>query len=166
MKAAINKILENKNNIGLDFVVHIRNEKELSDLIDILMKHNFCVQLTFEFSPEQIDLWMKDIAEEDGYDLCFRIRNRENDKCVAYNPSVEYWRLFCNDILEMNNGELEFNEGKYSLQDARIEENKLYKDMKDDNTTLDFFELDTNASDEDIIDKIVSLVGFSKEELF
>lgn len=41
MKAAINKILENKNNIGLDFVVHIRNEKELSDLIDILMKHNF-----------------------------------------------------------------------------------------------------------------------------
>ena len=71
MKAAINKILENKNNIGLDFVVHIRNEKELSDLIDILMKHNFCVQLSFEFSPEQIDLWIKDIAKEDGYDLCF-----------------------------------------------------------------------------------------------
>ena len=131
MKAAINKILENKNNIGLDFVVHIRNEKELSDLIDILMKHNFCVQLSFEFSPEQIDLWIKDIAKEDGYDLCFRIRNRENNKCVAYNPSVEHWRLFCNDILEMNNGELEFNEGKYSLQDARIEANKLYKDMKD-----------------------------------
>ena len=89
MKAAINKILENKNNIGLDFVVHIRNEKELSDLIDILMKHNFCVQLSFEFSPEQIDLWMKDIAKEDGYDLCFRIRNRENDKCVAYNLDNE-----------------------------------------------------------------------------
>ena len=66
----------------------------------------------------------------------------------------------------MNNGELEFNEGKYSLQDARIEANKLYKDMKDDSATLDLFELDTNASDEDIIDKIVSLVGFSKEELF
>ena len=166
MKVAINKILENKNNIGLDFVVHIRNEKELSDLMDILMKHNFCVQLSFEFSPEQIDLWMKDIAKEDGYDLCFRIRNRENDKCVAYNPSVEHWRLFCNDILEMNNGELEFNEGKYSLQDARIEANKLYKDMKDDSATLDLFELDTNAEDKDIIDKIVSLVGFSKEELF
>ena len=66
----------------------------------------------------------------------------------------------------MNNGELEFNEGKYSLQDARIEANKLYKDMKDDSATLDLFKLDTNASDEDIIDKIVSLVGFSKEELF
>lgn len=66
----------------------------------------------------------------------------------------------------MNNGKLEFNEGKYSLQDARIEANKLYKDMKDDSAALDLFELDTNASDEDIIDKIVSLVGFSKEELF
>ena len=166
MKAAINKILENKNNIGLDFVVHVRNEKELNDLIDVLMKHNFCIQLSFEFSPEQIDLWMRDIAKEDGYDLCFRIRNRENDKCVAYNPSVEHWRLFCNNILEMNNGELEFNEGKYSLQDARIEANKLYKDMKDDSATLDLFELDTNADDKDIINKIVSLVGFSKEELF
>lgn len=38
--------------------------------------------------------------------------------------------------------------------------------MKDDSVTLDLFELDTNASDEDIIDKIVSLVGFSKKELF
>lgn len=166
MKEAINKILENKNNIGLDFVVHVRNEKELSDLINVLMKHNFCAQLSFEFSPEQIDLWMKDIAKEDRYDLCFRIRNRENDKCVAYNPSVEHWRLFCNDILEMNNGKLEFNEGKYSLQDARIEANKLYKDMKDNSITLDLFELDTNADDKDIINKIVSLVGFSKEELF
>ena len=56
--------------------------------------------------------------------------------------------------------------GKYSLQDARIEANKLYKDMKDDSVVLDLFKLDTNANDEDIIDKIVSLVGFSKEELF
>ena len=79
---------------------------------------------------------------------------------------MEHWRLFCNDILEMNNGKLEFNEGKYSLQDARIEANKLYKYMKDDSVTLDLFELDTNADDKDIINKIVSLVGFSKEELF
>lgn len=62
--------------------------------------------------------------------------------------------------------QLEFNEGKYSLQDARIEANKLYKYMKDDSVTLDLFELDTNADDKDIINKIVSLVGFSKEELF
>ncbi len=162
----ISKILENKDNAGVDFVVHIKSENELNDLIDVLKSHHFKVQFAFDFSPEEIDLWMKDVAKENGFDLCFRIRNRENDKCVAYNPSVEHWRLFCNDILEMNNGELEFNEGKYSLQDARIEANKLYKDMKDDSITLDLFELDTNADDEDIINKIVSLVGFSKEELF
>lgn len=162
----ISKILENKDNAGVDFVVHIKSENELNDLIDVLKSHHFKVQFAFDFSPEEIDLWMKDVAKENGFDLCFRIRNRENDKCVAYNPSVEHWRLFCNDILEMNNGELEFNKGKYSLQDARIEANKLYKDMKDDSVTLDLFELDTNADDEDIINKIVSLVGFSKEELF
>lgn len=162
----ISKILENKDNAGVDFVVHIKSENELNDLIDVLKSHHFKVQFAFDFSPEEIDLWMKDVAKENGFDLCFRIRNRENDKCVAYNPSVEHWRLFCNDILEMNNGELKFNEGKYSLQDARIEANKLYKDMKDDSITLDLFELDTNADDEDIINKIVSLVGFSKEELF
>lgn len=162
----ISKILENKDNAGVDFVVHIKSENELNDLIDVLKSHHFKVQFAFDFSPEEIDLWMKDVAKENGFDLCFRIRNRENDKCVAYNPSVEHWRLFCNDILEMNNGELKFNKGKYSLQDARIEANKLYKDMKDDSVTLDLFELDTNADDEDIINKIVSLVGFSKEELF
>ena len=44
MKAAINEILENKNNIGLDFVVHVRNEKELSDLKDV--KNYDCISET------------------------------------------------------------------------------------------------------------------------
>lgn len=109
---------------------------------------------------------MKDIAKEDGFDLCFRIRNRKDDKCVAYNPSVEHWRIFGYDILENINGKLKINDGKYSLEDAKIEANKLYKDMKDDSITLDLFELDTNADDEDIINKIISLVEYTKEELF
>lgn len=162
----IGRILENENNIGKDFVVHIKNENELNELIDVLMSHNFNIQLSINFSPERLDLWMKDIAKEDGNDLCFRIRNREDDKCVAYNPSIEHWRLFCNDILEIINGELEFNEGNYSLDDARIEAKKLYKDMKDDNPSLDLFGLSVNANDEEIMDKIVSLVGYTKEELF
>lgn len=33
MKEAVDKILENKDNIGLDFVVHVRNEDELNGLI-------------------------------------------------------------------------------------------------------------------------------------
>lgn len=162
----ISKILENKDNVGVDFVVHVKSENELNDLIDVLKSHNFKVQFAFDFSPEEIDLWMKDVAKEDGFDLCFRIRNRENDKCVAYNPSVEHWRILDYDILENINGKLKINDGKYPFEDAKIEANKLYKDMKDDSVPLDLFELDTNADDEDIINKIVSLVGYTKEELF
>ena len=163
----IGKILENETNTGKDFVVHVKNENELNELIEVLMRHNFNIQLSFDFNPEQLDLWMKNIAKEDGNDLCFRIRNRENDKCVAYNPSVEHWRLFCNDILEIINGELKFNEGDYSLEDARIEAKKLYKDMKDDDSpSLDLFGLSVNANDEKIMDKIVSLVGYTKDKLF
>lgn len=162
----ISKILENKDNIGVDFVVHVKSENELNDLIDVLKSHHFKVQFAFDFSPEEIDLWMKDVAKEDGFDLCFRIRNRENDKCVAYNPSVEYWRILDYDILENINGKLKINDGKYSLEDAKIEANKLYKDMKDYILILHTFGLSENADDEDIINKIASLVGFSKEELF
>ena len=107
MKEAVDKILENKDNIGLDFVVHVRDEDELNGLIDVLMKRGFHIQLSLEFSPEQLDLWMRDIAKTEGFDLYFRIRNRKEDKCVAYNPSVEHWKAYCNDILEMNNGKLE-----------------------------------------------------------
>lgn len=162
----IGKILVNENNTGKDFVVHVKNENELNELIDVLMSHNFNIQLSFGFSPEQLDLWMKDIAKEDGNDLCFRIRNREGDKCIAYNPSVEHWRLFCNDILEIINGELTVNKGNYSLDDARIEAKKLYEDMKDDSLSLDLFGLNVNANGEEIMNKIVSLVGYTKEELF
>lgn len=161
-----NKEEINKDNARVDFVVHVKNENELNDLIDALKSHNFKIQFAFDFSPEEIDLWMKDIAKEDGFDLCFRIRNRKDDKCVAYNPSVEHWRIFGYDILENINGKLKINDGKYSLEDAKIEANKLYKDMKDDSITLDLFELDTNADDEDIINKIISLVEYTKEELF
>lgn len=161
----IGRILENENNIGKDFVVHVKNENELDELIDVLMSHNFNIQLSFDFNPEQLDLWVKDIVKGDGNDLCFRIRNCENDKCVAYNPSVEHWRLFYNEILEIINGELEFNEGNYSLDDARIEAKKLYKDMKD-GPSLDLFGLSANANDEEIMGKIVSLIGYTKEELF
>lgn len=163
MKRVAN-ILDNEKNKGIDFIVHVKNEEQLNDLISVLIERQFEIQPPI--IEETLADWMRGVAKEEEYDTCFRLRNRKDDRCVAYNPSIEHWRLFCNDILEMNNGKLEFNEGKYSLQDARIEANKLYKYMKDDSVTLDLFELDTNADDKDIINKIVSLVGFSKEELF
>lgn len=162
----IENILDNEKNIGLDFVVHVKNESELNDLIEVLIEREFCIQVSLDLYPNQLDVWMKRIAAEEGYDLCFRIRNRADDKCVAYNPSVEHWRLFCNDILEIIDGELEFNEGKYSLDDAKIDAKKLYEDMKEDASSLQMFDLSKNATDAEIMDKIVSLIGYSKEELF
>mgnify|MGYP000232417286 CR=1 FL=1 len=61
----IGKILENKNNVGKDFVIHVKNENELNELIDTLMSHDFNIQLSFDFNPEQLDLWMKDIAQNE-----------------------------------------------------------------------------------------------------
>lgn len=55
----VGRILENENNIGKDFVVHIKNENELNELIDVLMSHNFNIQLSINFSPERLDLWIK-----------------------------------------------------------------------------------------------------------
>ena len=75
---------------------------------------------------------MEDIGKDDNYDTCFRIRNRKDDRCVAYNPSVEHWRMFCNDIFEIRNGELEFNEGDYTLETAKIEAKKIFNETEDE----------------------------------
>ncbi len=163
--AQINEILNN-NNIGIDFVVHIKNENELNALIDVLMSRKFNIQLSLDFGPEQLDLWMKDIAKEEGHDLCFRIRNREADKCVAFNPSVEYWRAYGYTILESYNDELYVNDGSYSLEDAKIEAAKLYKHREEYSEPIcDLFGLGGYTTDEEIIDKIAALVGYTREEL-
>lgn len=121
----LEKIIKDERNIGLDFVVHIQNKSEFDDLIEVLTKLDFEIQFTLEECT--LKEWMKQCAEEENYDTCFRIRNRENDKCVAYNPSIEHWRMFCNDIFEMCNGELEFSEGNYDLRSALMEAKRIWK---------------------------------------
>ena len=114
----LEKIIQDERNVGLDFVVHIQNKDELDDLIEVLTKLEFEIQLSLKY--DNLKLWMEDIGKDDNYDTCFRIRNREDDKCVAYNPSIEHWRMFCNDIFEIRDGELEFNEGDYTLETVLI----------------------------------------------
>lgn len=126
----LEKIIRDERNVGLDFVVHIQNKNELDDLIEVLTKLEFEIQLSFEY--DNLRKWMEDIGKDDNYDTCFRIRNREDDRCVAYNPSVEHWRRFCNDIFEIRNGELEFNEGDYTLETAKIEAKKIFKETEDE----------------------------------
>lgn len=102
----LEKIISDERNIGLDFVVHVQNKKELDDLAAVLTKFAFQIQLSFE--EQTLEEWMEEVAKEDDYDTCFRIRNRADDRCVAYNPSIEHWKEVCKDILEIRNGELVF----------------------------------------------------------
>ncbi len=126
----LEKIISDERNIGLDFIVHIQNKKELDDLIEVLTKLEFKIQLSLK--EQTLREWMEELAEEENYDTCFRIRNREDDRCVAYNPPVEHWRMFYNDILEIRDGKLEYNEGYYTLKAAEIETEKVWKAINDE----------------------------------
>lgn len=125
----INRILNNPQNINTDFVIHIKSQNELNELIRILEKHKFEIELNL-FS-ESLGEWMKRAGETDKYNTCFRIKNRENDKCVAWNPSIEHWRLYCKDIIELENGEIVFNEGKYTQETAEIEAGKIMEEIEE-----------------------------------
>ena len=130
----IEKILSDERNTNIDFVVHIKNEEELNVLIEVLEKYNFFIQFTC--INETLREWMNRTALENNYDTCFRIRNRENDKCVAYNPSLEHWRLWCNDIIEFENDEIVFFEGKYNRSTAEVEAEKIIENIKNGEENL------------------------------
>ena len=119
----IDKILCNTRNINRDFVIHIKNKDELCRLITVLEKHGFTIELNL--FQESLREWMFRVAAENKYDTCFRVKNRVDDKCIAWNPSIEHWRLFCKDIIELENGKLTFIEKRYTLEAAEIEADKI-----------------------------------------
>lgn len=98
----IRKIIE--NNKGIDFVVMTHNEEEFETLRDIL------IELDYEYAVPLDTLFnmMNSIVEDNGYDIGWRI---SESRGVAYNESVEHWKQYYSDILEINqNGELVFVE--------------------------------------------------------
>ncbi len=133
----INRILSNPQNNNMDFVVHIKSRDELNDLIGILEKFKFMIEVNL--LSESLGEWMRRTAESDKYDTCFRIRNRENDKCVAWNPSIEHWRLYCKDIIDLENGEIIFNEGKYTQVTAEIEADKIMEEITEGGYLKDIY---------------------------
>lgn len=135
MGESIDKILGNEKNINVDFVVHVTSFEQLNSVITVLEKRNFVIQ--FKLFDETLRDWMMRTAKEDNYDTCFRIRNREDDKCVAYNPSIEHWRLYCNNIIEFEHGEIIFNEGKYTRLTAEIEAKKIINNIKEGEKVLE-----------------------------
>lgn len=155
----LEEIINDEENIGLDFIVHVQNNKELDELINVLVRNNFKIQLSTQYNFNELKRWMSNIGKDDNFDTCFRIRNRVTDKCVAYNPSVEHWRMFCNDILEIRDGELEFNEGDYTLETAKIEAKKIWHEINDEDygdTCLDIFRFSRKMSEEEIVQWLLS----------
>lgn len=125
----LEQIIKDEKNIGLDFIVHIQNKNEMEALIEVLTKLGFVIQFSLEY--DDLKSWMEDIGRDYNYDVCFRIRNREDDKCVSYNPSIEHWRFYCNDILEICNGKLELNTGDYDFDSAKIEAEKIWDEIRE-----------------------------------
>ena len=151
----IEEIILDESNIGLDFAVHIQNKKELDDLIEVLTKLGFEIQFSLEY--DDLRSWMENIGREDDYDTCFRIRNREDDRCVAYNPSIEHWRKYCNDILEIRDGKLEHNEGVYDLNSAQTEAQKLWNEMQEnEEIVMELFSFKKGIAKDEIVHRLLN----------
>lgn len=108
-----------------DFAVHVQNKQELEELVVALEELGFEYALPFLGTISEM---AEQFANEDGYDGCWRV---SREKGVAYNPSVEHWRLYTNDIVEKRGGEIVFFDG-YTKQAAEIEKNKLRRQFFED----------------------------------
>ncbi len=146
-------------NPGAEFVVHTQNKRELDALVAVLE------ELGFEYAIPlgTVSQMAESFAFEDGYDGCWRV---SRERGVAYNPSVEHWKFFTNDIVEMRDGEIVFHDG-YTSEAAAVEENKLRKAFFEDedreyNLRLFGFE---NSSDEEIERWLSDKFGGGREDI-
>lgn len=143
-----------EKNEGAEFVIHTQSKAELDELVSALEELGYEYAIPLGTIREMADSF----AAEDGYDGCWRI---SRERGVAYNPSVEHWRFFTNDIVEIRDGEIAFNEGYADKRAAEIEERKLRKAFFEDEDrehALKLFGLD-NASREEIEDRLAEKFG-------
>lgn len=131
-------------NPDAEFVVHTKNKQQLDELVSALE------ELDFEYAVPlgTIGEMAEQFAHEDGYDGCWRI---SRERGIAYNPSVEHWKFFTNDIVEIQNGEIAFHEGYLTREDAEIEKNKLRRaffDDEDKEVNLKLFGLENRSPKE------------------
>ena len=135
-----------EKNEGKEFVFHTRTEEELDALVDALEELDFEFSLPFLGTIREM---AAQFSEEDGFDGCWRI---SRERGVAYNDSVEHWRMYTNDIVEIRNGEIEFNDGFLTQTDADIEAEKLRRQFhgEDANYVKQLFRLADDAGEEEI----------------
>lgn len=135
-----------EKNKDIDFVIHIQTKEELDELIEILDELGYEYAIPLGSLREMADQFVT----YDGYDGCWRV---SESKGIAYNPSVEHWKFFTNDIVEIQNGEIQFHDGYSTMEASRIESEKLWKAFTDENDAainLSLFGLQ-DASQEEII---------------
>lgn len=132
-------------NEGVDFVFHVRSEQELNVLVDALEELDFEFAIPFLGTVREM---AAQFSAEYGFDGCWRV---SRERGVAYNPSVEHWRLFCGDIVEFGSEGICFNEGYTNEEDAKIEAEKLRQAFygEDAENTRMIFRM-TDADDEQI----------------
>lgn len=119
----IQKVIE--NNKDKAFVVHVKNKEEHDILISLLEKMNYECTIPLKSLREMAN----ELASINGYDGCWRI---SKEKGIAYHPSIEHWRLYTNDIIEIKNGKLQFHEGDYTDEELYIEANKIFDEIHDE----------------------------------
>ncbi|MCI5844731.1 MAG: hypothetical protein MRZ94_03030, partial [Oscillospiraceae bacterium] len=105
MENRFQKLIEKNENI--EFVAHVQTKEELEELITALET------LEFEYAIPLGSLWemAEQFVADDGYDGCWRI---SRERGIAYHPSVEHWKCFTNDIVELQNGEVVFHDGYHT----------------------------------------------------
>ncbi|WP_295154261.1 hypothetical protein [uncultured Ruminococcus sp.] len=108
-----------EKNEGAEFVIHVQSEEELEELVTALeaLEYEFCLPFLGTIREKAAEF-----SAEDGADGCWRI---SRERGVAYNPSLEHWRFYFNDIVELRDGVIVFNEGGYDEYSAAIEKEKL-----------------------------------------
>lgn len=92
-----------KNNPGEEFVVHTQNEDEFEALIDVLEDMGFKYAIPLNTLRKVANKF----AKKDGFDGCWRI---SESRGIAYNKSVEHWKQYYSDILEIKDGKIVFIE--------------------------------------------------------
>lgn len=122
MENRFQKLIEKNENI--EFVVHIQTREELEELIVALETLDFEYAIPLGSLREMAEQFIAD----DGYDGCWRI---SRERGVAYHPSVEHWKWFTNDIVELQNGEIVFHDGYHTEEAVQIESKKLWRDFTD-----------------------------------
>lgn len=130
-------------NPDVEFVVHTQSKQELDALVAALE------ELGFEYAIPlgTISEMAESFAREDGYDGCWRV---SRERGVAYNPSVEHWKFFTNDIVEIKDGKIVFHDG-YTPRSAAVEEGKLQRAFFEDEDreyNLRLFGLENSSAEE------------------